>query len=201
MLDRSSRVQFYPTMYLYNGLTLLENASIYNDGESFSLRVEKGGALAGLGRIWVGLGGVDYTRVDMKYSRYYALAPDNHILGFSYRTGTFVSARKTNVLEGELYTVGGSTTVRGYADIQPFAIGSKLAVINFEYTYLFTPTIQGVLFYDWGNAFDSVYVSVKEFKSGAGFGLRLGTPVGPIRFDLGRGEKYWVLHFGLGYMF
>ena len=187
--------------YIYNGLSMLEQTSIYNDGEYFSLKLEKGGAFHAFNHILFGLGGVDFTRVELKYNRYYALTGDNNILGFNYRSGTFVAPLRSNILEGDEYTVGGGTTVRGYVDSQPFAIGTKMVVINMEYTYLFSPGLQGVLFYDWGNAFDSINVSVKEFKSGVGFGLRFGTPVGPIRFDLGRGEKYWVLHLGLGYMF
>lgn len=187
--------------YIYNGLSVLEQTSIFNDGEYFSLKLEKGGAFQGFDRVLLGLGGVDFTRVELKYNRYYALTGDNHVVGFNYRTGTFVAPQRSNVLEGEEYTVGGSNTVRGYADTQPFAIGPKMTIVNLEYTYLFTPGLQGVIFYDWGNAFESVNVSVKEFKSGAGLGLRLGTPVGPMRFDLARGEKYWVLHLGLGYMF
>lgn len=188
-------------MYIYNGLSLLEQTSVYSDGEYFSFKIEKGGGYTIYNYVIFGLGGVDFTRVELKYNRYYALTGDNHVLGFNYRTGTFVAPQRSNVLEGEQYTVGGSTTVRGYPDIQPFAIGSKMAIINVEYTYLFSPWLQGVLFYDWGNAFDSVYVSVKQFKSGAGVGLRISTPVGPIRFDLGRGDQFWVLHLGLGYMF
>lgn len=187
--------------YIYNGLSVLEQTSIFNDGEYFSFKLEKGGAFKAFDRTLFGLGGVEFTRVELKYNRYYALTGDNHILGFNYRTGTFVAPLRSNILEGEEYTVGGSTTVRGYPDILPFAIGPKMTIINLEYTYLFTTGLQGVVFYDWGNAFESVNVSVKEFKSGAGVGLRVGTPVGPIRFDLARGAQYWVLHLGLGYMF
>lgn len=187
--------------YIYNGLSLLEQSSVYGDGEYFSFKIEKGGAYRAFNSVLFGLGGVDFTRVELKYNRYYALTGDNNVLGFNYRAGTFVAPLRSNVLEGEEYTVGGSSTVRGYPDIQPFAIGPKMTIINVEYTYLFTPGWQGVIFYDWGNAFESMHVSVKQFKSGAGVGLRIGTPVGPIRFDLGRGDQYWVLHLGLGYMF
>jgi outer membrane protein insertion porin family len=187
--------------YLYTGVSMISGTSIPYDGELFKLRLEQGGAIQLGQAMRFVLGGVEFSRVDTQYSRYVSLAEKNHIISTTYRTGSFVSSRQSNVLEGEEYTVGGGTTVRGYADTAPFATGPKLAVINTEYHYLFSDTLQGVLFYDWGNAFTDVNVSMKDFKSGYGFGLRYLTMIGPLRFDLGRGEKYWVFHFGLGWTF
>jgi outer membrane translocation and assembly module TamA len=45
-----------------------------------------------------------------------------------------------------------------------------------------------VLFYDGGNVFPSVgfHDFTSLYSNNAGIGLRYATPVGPIRFDLGR---------------
>ncbi|MDR1997114.1 MAG: BamA/TamA family outer membrane protein [Candidatus Margulisbacteria bacterium] len=188
-------------VYTYNALHYLGDTGIVADGDIFQLRLEKGGRADLLGEILFDLGGVSFHRTEVQYSRFMPLAENNHIIGLNYRSGVYVSAREKNILEGEEYSMGGSATVRGYADTEPFAVGPKMILLNAEYRYIFNEHWQGVLFYDWGHAFTSPEVSVKEFKSGYGLGLRVTTPIGPLRFDLGRGELYWIFHFGLGYTF
>jgi len=188
-------------VYSYSNLNYLGDTAIVLDGDIFQLRLEKGGRADFLGGALFALGGVDFHRNEIQYSRFMPLTETNHIIGLNYRSGAYVSARETNILEGEEYTMGGSNTVRGYADFDPFAVGPKMILLNAEYRYIFNEYWQGVLFYDWGNAFTDPQISVKEFKSGYGLGVRISTPVGPLRFDLGRGELYWIFHFGLGYTF
>ncbi|MDR2430992.1 MAG: BamA/TamA family outer membrane protein [Candidatus Margulisbacteria bacterium] len=188
-------------VYTYNSLSYLGETGIVLDGDIFQARLEKGGRLEFLNSPLFDFGGVDFHRNELQYSRFMPLTERNHIIGLNYRGGAYVSARDRNILEGEEYAMGGSSTVRGYADTEPFAVGPKMILLNAEYRYIFNEYWQGVLFYDWGNAFASPEISVKEFKSGYGLGVRISTPVGPLRFDLGRGELHWIFHFGLGYTF
>ena len=188
-------------VYTYNSLNYLGETAIVLDGDIFQVRLEKGGRADYFRGTLFDLGGVSFLRNEFQYSRYMRLAEANHVIGLNCRSGAYDSSRETNILEGEEYSMGGGNTVRGYADFEPFAVGPKMILLNAEYRYIFNETWQGVLFYDWGNAFTSPEIAVKEFKSGWGVGARVSTPVGPLRFDLGRGELYWIFHFGLGYTF
>lgn len=188
-------------VYTYNSLSYWGETGIVLDGDIFQARLEKGGRADFLGGTLFDFDGVDFHRNELQYSRFIPLTEKNHIFGLNYRSGAYTSDRRTNILEGEEYSMGGSSTVRGYADIEPFAVGPKMILLNAEYRYIFNEYWQGVLFYDWGHAFTDPDISVKEFKSGYGLGVRISTPVGPFRFDLGRGELYWIFHFGLGYTF
>ncbi|GBR76898.1 putative surface antigen [Candidatus Termititenax persephonae] len=188
-------------VYTYDGLHYRGDTSIVTNGDFLRLRFENGGALNALNTTIFDLGGVDFRRNELRYSRFLALSNDNHVIGLNYHGGAYVSPRERNILEGEEYSVGGGTTVRGYADVEPFAVGPKLLVLNAEYRYIFNDYWQGVLFYDWGNAYTEPRVSVKDFQSGYGAGARISTPVGALRLDLARGSQWWIFHFGIGATF
>ncbi|MDR1452619.1 MAG: BamA/TamA family outer membrane protein [Candidatus Margulisbacteria bacterium] len=187
--------------YIYDSLRYLGETGIALDGDMYRLHFEGGDNIYFLGQRIISMGGVEFLRNELQYLRYIPLTGDNNVVGVSYRSGAYLSSRERNILEGEEYSMGGSSTVRGYADIAPFAVGPKMILLNAEYRYIFNEYWQGVLFYDWGHAFTDPQISVKEFKSGYGFGARLSTPIGPLRFDLGRGELHWIFHFGMGYTF
>ncbi len=105
---------------------------------------------------------------------------------------------------GELYYAGGANTVRGYEPIEARS-GTKKVVLNLEYRYTFNDIFQGVLFYDWGNAWYNGWPNTYDFISGKGFGVRLNTPMGPIRLDYGiasnRSFSEGTLHFSIGHAF
>jgi outer membrane protein insertion porin family len=46
----------------------------------------------------------------------------------------------------------------------------------------------GVVFYDGGNVYAAINFNdfVNNYSNTVGFGLRYATPIGPIRFDIGR---------------
>lgn len=98
-----------------------------------------------------------------------------------------------DIFPSEQYYVGSDNTVRGYKD-GIFAKGTQRALFNFEYRYIFSDMFVGVLFYDIGQAINQVYDPLDEDRnfrqhhgwgSGMGFGLRVITPMGPIRLDYG----------------
>jgi len=185
--------------YTYSGLEYSQR-NIVNAGESFILRYEKGGSIG----LWEGLeldlASVSFSKYDMAYNHFTSLT-ERSVIGARIRSGVFVSAREENILEGEEYSVGGGGTVRGYSDLHPIGTGPKMLVINLEYRYLIQDWLQGILFYDWGNAYSDVNIDPREFRSGAGFGARITTPIGPIRMDIGKGAGDWMFHFGLGQAF
>jgi outer membrane protein insertion porin family len=82
-----------------------------------------------------------------------------------------------------------------------------------EYRYTFNDIFQGVIFYDFGSAWGEVIngeaggggPDFSQFLSGRGFGLRLNTPLGPIRLDYGIGDSRsfgeGLVHFSIGQAF
>ncbi|HBS59994.1 MAG TPA: outer membrane protein assembly factor, partial [Firmicutes bacterium] len=93
--------------------------------------------------------------------------------------------------------VGGSNTLRGYEEDQ--FEGSKMLIGSAEYRFPLGNKIQGVGFVDAGQASDSF--SLSEVKSSVGLGVRINTPIGPLRLDYGVGEEGGKLHFAIGSSF
>lgn len=90
------------------------------------------------------------------------------------------------------FFAGGSQSVRGYAyqslgpkDIFGNVIGGKhLLVGSIEIEKAVSKLFGIAVFYDIGNAFN--YVSSMDLQQDVGLGVRIYTPVGPIRLDIAR---------------
>ncbi len=94
----------------------------------------------------------------------------------------------------ERYFAGGGNTVRGYAQDSLRAGGyqdlvsggNALLVLNQEVRIPLWSRFAGVAFLDAGNVFPSVRrISVRDLRVGAGFGLRVESPIGLLRLDYG----------------
>lgn len=89
---------------------------------------------------------------------------------------------------------GGYDSVRGYpyqrlgpldSSGNPLG-GEAMFVGNLELRFPLWEELGGVVFVDFGNAFEDVDLfSFGELRYTSGFGLRYNTPVGPLRFDWG----------------
>jgi len=111
----------------------------------------------------------------------------------------------------ESYSVGGVNTLRGYEEDR--YRGEKMALLNVEYRRPLSDKLQVVGFVDVGSAYGGEFPTVMpgfsipaedtEFEShvGVGIGLRVDTPIGPIRLDFGFGEDGSQAHFSFGQMF
>ncbi len=126
---------------------------------------------------------------------------------------------------GELFHVGGDTTVRGfsYGEIGPKFLGDtiggkKAMFMNAELIFPITQdmSMKGVVFYDGGSGWDNPYVTDQmisqglvtdnsfDYRHSVGFGIRMLRPV-PVRVDWGfkldprTGEKESQIHFGMTY--
>lgn len=70
------------------------------------------------------------------------------------------------------------TALRPYGGTQEFFYN-----LEFQFPLIAEANINGVVFYDIGNADNSLVMS--EFRSDAGFGFRWFSPIGPLRFEWG----------------
>src|SRR5262249_11102981 len=105
------------------------------------------------------------------------------------------------------FFAGGDNSVRGYDfeslgpvdDTGKVIGGESLATMSFEYEHSVRAKWSMALFADSGNAFER---HAFDAKTGAGFGARWQSPLGPIRIDLAHPfddpDTSWRLHITLG---
>ncbi|MGQ9579208.1 MAG: translocation/assembly module TamB domain-containing protein, partial [Candidatus Aminicenantales bacterium] len=139
-------------------------------------------------------------------------------LGFSanFRLGLATAFDQVMVPARRFYA-GGGYSVRGFRQdrlgpYDPYLEqpegGEAVFISNQELRVNLIPGIDGVIFYDAGNVFPEVKdISLRGLRHSAGMGLRLRSPVGLLRFDLGfnlrpkPGEPRQLFFFTLGQIF
>jgi outer membrane protein insertion porin family len=108
----------------------------------------------------------------------------------------------------EQYFLGGGDTLRGYREDRFW--GSNLFLSSLEIRQPVAPKFKAVAFIDVGEAWGGDYSNVNlvgftqsSFQPhiGTGVGIRVGTPLGQIRLDLGYGDEGARTHFGFGSSF
>lgn len=97
----------------------------------------------------------------------------------------------------ERFYAGGANTIRGYKErkVGPRDTGSdepvggdSLLIGNVEVTFpIYEKILKGAVFYDVGNVWAKAndFLVGGGYRSGAGVGIRVNTPVGPFRLDYG----------------
>jgi len=158
--------------------------------------VEKGVSFLG--------GTANFTKLDVDLRRYFPLMkPEKKgLLPKLVLAGRLVIGHSFGQLPAfEQYFMGGSETVRGYDVDEQF--GDNQIFGNLELRYRIQKKFQVVAFADAGSSYGGRFASSKSFDALVGFGggLRLQTPIGPIRFDVGRGDRGVKTHFGIGSSF
>ena len=107
-----------------------------------------------------------------------------------------------------LFRTGGSNSVRGYDleslgdDASGAVLGGRyFALASVEFTHWFRERIGGAVFVDAGNAWNDA--SRFPLVLGYGVGLRVASPIGPLRIDVayGQADASVRLHFSLGLTF
>ncbi len=106
----------------------------------------------------------------------------------------------------EQFFIGGAETLRGYSEDRFW--GKNAALLSFEFRQPVEKAFTAVLFVDVGHAWGG-YPSVNEFTQsrsfkpevGYGFGIRVDTPLGPLRIDYGVGREGGRTHFSFGQVF
>jgi outer membrane protein insertion porin family len=144
---------------------------------------------------FAGLGGdFNFNKYTVEGRKYYKVGHDQVIatrLTAGYATG--------HMPEAGLFSVGGSDTLRGYKDDQ--FEGDKMLSGSAEYRFPVAGKVQGVVFSDIGSAWKGEGYKLDDLHFSVGVGLRLTTPIGPIRIDYGKGEDGGRAHFSFGGQF
>lgn len=100
----------------------------------------------------------------------------------------------------ENYWIGGAETLRGYREDQFY--GTRTLLFSTEFRVPFGTSLQGVAFTDAGYAWPrGTDVRLSDLKTSVGVGLRVVTPLGPLRLDYGYGEDGGRTHFSIGHVF
>ena len=153
----------------------------------------------------------NFARLFGQYSFYRPL--HGVVWANSFRLGLAKAFLDSFVPTSQLFFAGGQTTLRGFPvdqagpqRIVPFCDvltgdtgcvpvtvptgGRQLFIFNSELRFplKIVSALGGVVFYDGGNVYAAINFNdfVNNYSNTVGFGLRYATPIGPIRFDIGR---------------
>ncbi|HEY3265310.1 MAG TPA: BamA/TamA family outer membrane protein [Armatimonadota bacterium] len=187
-----------------------------------------------------------FVKPALDYRRYFALAKRKAI---NVPTKVFAFRLKGGVATGPLtffdqYFVGGADSLRGFQEDRFW--GKKSLLANAELRMPFASNLQGVLFFDAGDAWGSTlrgdpkrYADYKNWadngydsngdgipdppptpytiydayeyrmpqhdafklNTGVGFGIRVKTPIGPLRLDYGISKEGKRTHFSISQTF
>ncbi|MBI3951473.1 MAG: BamA/TamA family outer membrane protein [Acidobacteria bacterium] len=153
------------------------------------------------------LGGEDhFLRFFGEHQRYYRLPGlRSTVFAADARLGLAKPFGRTDTIAiSERFFAGGSTTLRGFGfeqagprgpdpdpdrqgQTKPLG-GNALVILNAELRFPIWERLRigGALFYDTGNVFARISdIELRKFGHTVGFGLRIRTPIGPVRVDFG----------------
>lgn len=158
-------------------------------------------------------GDVDYDRWELD-GRWFRTYRGIGTLALAGRLGYAKAGGGTSLPAGERFFVGGASTHRGFKekelgprgeDGSPLG-GTSYVLANVEARVPFWGALEAGAFLDVGNAYEG-RIDVTDLRFAAGLGVRLRTPVGPLRVDVGwlldrrEGDPSPVLHLALGHAF
>lgn len=159
----------------------------------------------------LGSGSIFFNRLRASYSYYIPVSFTDfndgpEALAFNVQAGTIIG----DLPPYEAFSLGGTDSVRGY-DAGDLGSGRSFLQATAEYRFPVFSIISGALFVDFGSDLgtaDDVPGRPAEIrdKPGTGFGYGLGvrvqSPLGPIRIDYGiNDDGDGRIHFGIGERF
>lgn len=174
----------------------------------------------------------NFTKLFGQYAYYKPL--HSIVLANSIRIGLAAPFAGSFVPTSQLFFSGGGTSLRGFPideagpqRLVPFCNvlqgqsgcvnitvpvgGKQLFILNSEVRFPLgiMKALGGVVFYDGGNVYSAINLNnfVNNYSNTVGFGIRYATPIGPVRFDLGRnlnpvpGISPWQYYITIGQAF
>jgi outer membrane protein insertion porin family len=157
----------------------------------------------------VKLGQSSFLRASIDYRLYYSpqgrrTQPDDRRQVFAIRA--YYGAISGTVPFFEQFFIGGAETLRGYPEDRFW--GKNAALLSVEFRQPIEKAFTAVFFVDIGHAWGG-YPSVNDFiqrgsfrpEVGYGLGIRVRTPLGPLRIDYGIGRDGGRTHFSVGQVF
>ncbi len=188
IMDNMGRTNSFTFQHIFDNRDNYFNAS---KGRRLSASIQYGGN---------GLGGdYDFYKFTTE-GRFYRGLGNGHVLALRVMAGYISGETSYN----QLFNLGGSNNLRGYEDDQ--FKGEKMYAATLEYRIPVAQKVEAVLFTDVGSAWDidagriPWYTDDDSINWSYGVGLRLQTPIGPIRLDYGHGDRN-KFHFSFGAQF
>ena len=188
IMDNMGRTNSFTFQHVFDNRDNYFNAT---KGRRLSASVQYGGH---------GLGGdYDFYKFTTE-GRFYKGLSNGHVLALRVMAGYISGETSYN----QLFNLGGSNNLRGYEDDQ--FKGEKMYAATLEYRIPVASKVEAVLFTDVGSTWDidegriPWYTDDDSINWSVGVGLRLQTPIGPIRLDYGHGDRN-KFHFSFGAQF
>lgn len=174
----------------------------------------------------------DFTKLFMQVAQYQPF--HSIVFANSLRIGLAAPFASSFVPTSQLFFSGGGTSLRGFPidaagpqRLVPFCNvlqgesgcvnvtvpvgGKQLVILNSELRFplRIMQALGGVVFYDGGNVYRTINLHdfVNNYTNTVGVGLRYSTPIGPVRFDIGRnlnpvpGINPWQYYITIGQAF
>ncbi len=115
--------------------------------------------------------------------RYYYKSGKENVWAFNWTVGY----ANGDMPLSQRFSVGGSETLRGYRDDQ--YKGNSVLRGSLEFRHPLMKKVEGVLFtdtgYAWSKDYDETNFQLSKMLYSAGIGLRINSPLGPLRLDYG----------------
>ncbi|MDF5733144.1 MAG: BamA/TamA family outer membrane protein, partial [Rhizonema sp. PD38] len=155
----------------------------------------------------IGLGSILLTRLRGSYSQYFPVnfthfTKGPQAIAFNIQGGTILG----DLPPYEAFSLGGSNSVRGYEE-GGLSSGRSFVQASVEYRFPVFSVVSGALFFDFGSDLGTTDRTAQLLnKDGTGFGygigVRVNSPLGPIRIDYGlNNDGGSRINFGIGERF
>ena len=159
----------------------------------------------------IGSGSIVFNRLRASYSQFFPIqilpkGSNTQTLAFNFQAGTVLG----DLPPYEAFVLGGSNSVRGYRDGE-LGNGRSFAQATAEYRFPIFRIIGGALFFDYGTTLgtdDNVPGKPSKVRGlpgdgyGYGIGVRVQSPLGPIRVDYAiNDDGDNEIQFGIGEKF
>lgn len=170
------------------GRVLDSRDNVFNptEGQRLSLSAEFAGRMFG--------GEFDFNKYTIEDRQYFKVGRD-HVVAVRATLGY----ADGNMPDSGKFSVGGADTLRGFEDDQ--YKGDKMMAASVEYRFPIAKKIQGVVFSDIGRAWEGEGYKLNDLEASVGVGVRVTTPIGPIRIDYAQGSEGGKTHFSFGGQF